>query len=182
MRSLEDLIDYQESREEIPYWHVGNGENMRSKVSSYQRGYLMEKEDQKCLLVIRGIEIFLPLSLVEVRSCIVEETILEGQLVVTIKEKEELGQTSELDLVEEEENSTKMLKIFSQEAEQGITTTLEVVAEEEHADKILTPWEMELEMLEDWLNHPEPVDDCHEQKVMQMLAEEHSKELLRILS
>jgi hypothetical protein len=40
---------------------------------------------------------------------------------------------------------------------------------------MLTPWEMELEMLEDWLNHPEPVDDCHEQTVMQMLAEEHSR-------
>jgi hypothetical protein len=26
--------------------------------------------------------------------------------------------------------------------------------EEEHLDKIPTPWEMELEMLEDWLNHP----------------------------
>jgi hypothetical protein len=54
--------------------------------------------------------------------------------------------------------------------------------EEEHADKMLTPWEMELEMLEDWLNHPEPVDDCHEQTVMQMLAEEHSEESLRNFS
>jgi hypothetical protein len=50
-----------------------------------------------------------------------------------------------------------MLKIFIQEAEQEITT-----AKEENEDKMLTPWEMELEMLEDWLNHLEPVDDCHE--------------------
>jgi hypothetical protein len=55
-----------------------------------------------------------------------------------------------------------MLKIFSQEVEQGITTTLEVVAEEEHAYKMLTPWDMELDMLEDSLNHPKPIDDCHE--------------------
>jgi hypothetical protein len=47
---------------------------------------------------------------------------------------------------------------------------------------MLTPWEMELEMLEDWLNHPEPVDDCHEKTVMQMLAEENSKESLIIFS
>jgi hypothetical protein len=47
---------------------------------------------------------------------------------------------------------------------------------------MLTPWEKELEMLEDWLNHPEPVDDCHEQTVMQMLAEENSKESLRNFS
>jgi hypothetical protein len=47
---------------------------------------------------------------------------------------------------------------------------------------MLTPWEKELEMLEDWLNHPEPVDDCHEETVMQMIAEEHSEESLRIFS
>jgi hypothetical protein len=47
---------------------------------------------------------------------------------------------------------------------------------------MLTPWEKELEMLEDWLNNPEPVDDCHEETVMQMLAEEHSKESLRNFS
>jgi hypothetical protein len=55
-------------------------------------------------------------------------------------------------------------------------------AEEEHADKMLTPWEMELEMLEDWLNHPEPVDDCHEKTVMQMLEREHSEKLLKNFS
>ena len=47
---------------------------------------------------------------------------------------------------------------------------------------MLTPWEMELEMLEDWLNHPEPVDDCHEKTVMKMLVEEHSEELLKNFS
>jgi hypothetical protein len=47
---------------------------------------------------------------------------------------------------------------------------------------MLTPWEKELEMLEDWLNHPEPVDDFHEQTVMQILGEEHSTELLRNFS
>jgi hypothetical protein len=38
--------------------------------------------------------------------------------------------------------------------------------EEEHAYKMLTPWEKELEMLEDWLKNPEPVDDFHEHKIM----------------
>ena len=42
---------------------------------------------------------------------------------------------------------------------------------------MLTPWEKELEMLEDWLNHPEPVDDCQEQTVMQMLVEDNFEEL-----
>jgi hypothetical protein len=44
---------------------------------------------------------------------------------------------------------------------------------------MLTPWDMELEMLEDWLNHPEIVDNCHEKTVMQMLAEENYEESLR---
>jgi hypothetical protein len=55
-------------------------------------------------------------------------------------------------------------------------------AEEEHEDKILTPWEKELEMLEDWLNHPKLVGNCHKETVMQMIAKEHSKESLRIFS
>jgi hypothetical protein len=37
-------------------------------------------------------------------------------------------------------------------------------------------------MLEDWLNHSEPVDDCHEQTVMHMLAEDHFKESLKNFS
>jgi hypothetical protein len=77
-----------------------------------------------------------------------------------------------------------MLQVQQQEERQPAETVKEkkkwkmskaAPAEEEHADKMLTPWEKELEMLEDWLNHPEPVDDCHEQTVMQMLAEEHSR-------
>jgi hypothetical protein len=97
--------------------------------------------------------------------------------MVTVMMKDQILEAAQ---AEEEEHSAEMLKIFSQEAEQGITTSLEAVAEEEHVDKMLTPWEKELEMMEDWLNHPEPVDDCHEQTVMQILAEEHSEELLRI--
>jgi hypothetical protein len=54
--------------------------------------------------------------------------------------------------------------------------------EEEHANKMLTPWEMELEMLEDFLNNPEPVYGFHEETVMQMLVEDHSEEFLRIFS
>jgi hypothetical protein len=54
--------------------------------------------------------------------------------------------------------------------------------EEEHTVDMLTPWEKELEMWEDWLNNPEPVDDCREKTVMQMLAEENSEELLENFS
>ena len=45
--------------------------------------------------------------------------------------------------------------------------------EEQNAAKMLTPWEKELEMLEDWLNNPEPEDGC-QWTVMQIVGEEHS--------
>jgi hypothetical protein len=47
---------------------------------------------------------------------------------------------------------------------------------------MLTPWDMELDMLEDWLNHPEPVDDCHEKTVMKILEKEKSEKLLENFS
>jgi hypothetical protein len=40
---------------------------------------------------------------------------------------------------------------------------------------MLTPWETELEMLEDWLKNLEPVYGYHEETVMQMLAEVNSE-------
>jgi hypothetical protein len=48
------------------------------------------------------------------------------------------------------------------------------LAEEEvHAVKILTPWEKDLEMLEDWLNNPEP-EDGFQETIMHIVGEEHS--------
>jgi hypothetical protein len=35
-------------------------------------------------------------------------------------------------------------------------------------------------MMEDWLNNPKLVDDCHEQTVMQIVGEENSIELSEI--
>jgi hypothetical protein len=69
---------------------------------------------------------------------------------------------------EEKEHSEEGIKFFSQEAEEETTTALKLTTreEEENADKMLAPWEKELEMLEDWLNHLEPVDDCHEETIM----------------
>jgi hypothetical protein len=95
MGSLEDLIDCQVSREEIPYFQVGKGEKMRlskslmnSEVSLDQQEELTEK-DQRSLLIIGGIEVFLPHSPVEVRTCVAEATTGEGQPIVTVMEEEE---------------------------------------------------------------------------------------------
>jgi hypothetical protein len=46
---------------------------------------------------------------------------------------------------------------------------------------MLTQWEIELRMLEDWLDNPEPTDGC-QKTVMQISGEENSTELLKIFS
>jgi hypothetical protein len=72
-----DLGDYQEGRTKISSIQVGNKEDMRlceclmnSEVSSDQLGTLREEEDQKFILMIGGIGIFLPSSPVEANACI----------------------------------------------------------------------------------------------------------------
>jgi hypothetical protein len=56
---------------------------MNSAESSYKKGELVEV-DQWSILIIGGIEIFLPSSLVGARACVVGET-TEGQPTKTIK-------------------------------------------------------------------------------------------------
>jgi hypothetical protein len=43
---------------------------------------------------------------------------------------------------------------------------------------MLTQWEMELKMLEDWLDNPE-LEDGYQETFMQIAREEHSEELLK---
>jgi hypothetical protein len=83
------------------------------------------EEDQKYILIIGGIWIFLPNNPVEARECVAEAT-TKGQPTVTVIEEEGKKQTMMFSPTEGEENSTELLKIFSQEAEQGITVVLEV--------------------------------------------------------
>jgi hypothetical protein len=49
----------------------------------------------------------------------------------------------------------------------------------ENSDELLTQWEQELDMMEDWLKNPKPVDDFHEETIMQTIGEENSTELLK---
>jgi hypothetical protein len=130
------------------------------------------------LLMIGGIQIFLPFGQEEAEICVAEAATTEaGQPAETVRE--ELEQTLEAAQEEKEnEHSEECLNAFSQEAEEAAALKLAAEEAEEQADRLLTPWEMELEILEDWLNNPEPAGDCHEQ----ILAEEHSEESLRIFS
>jgi hypothetical protein len=54
----------------------------------------MIEEDQKSILMIGGIVVFLPHRLVEVKNCVTDATTTEGQQVVTVREKGEVEKTS----------------------------------------------------------------------------------------
>jgi hypothetical protein len=75
-----DLIDCQVGREEIPRCQVGKGSELRlveglmsSEVSSDQQRELTE-EDQKYIMIIERIEVFLPHSPIEARACVAGAT------------------------------------------------------------------------------------------------------------
>jgi hypothetical protein len=132
------LIVCQEGREEIPCCQVGKGEQMRlyeslmnSEVSSYQQGQLTEKEDQKRILMIGGIETFIPLSSFEASVCVVDVATTKRQPMMTTKEIE---QTLMFAQGEGDEHSEEWLKIFSQEAGKEITAAWELATEEEEEE------------------------------------------------
>jgi hypothetical protein len=65
---------------------VGKGEKMNSVQGSYQQGMLIG-EDQKYILIIEGIELFLPSIPIEATTHVVGATIGEGQPTVTVMEE-----------------------------------------------------------------------------------------------
>jgi hypothetical protein len=109
---------------------------MNLEVSSYQRGEIIE-EDQKGILMIGGIQIFLPYSPVEVNVCVADATIAtEGQPTETVKEEEEEGEKTLMSIpAEEKEHSEEWLKIFSQEAEKETAAALKLTTEEEEEEE-----------------------------------------------
>lgn len=120
MRSLRDLMDCQEGSKKFPICQVGMGTKMRlseglmdSEESSYQQGMLKDadsygsanrvnedddklktctirEEDRRNLLMIGGIEIFLPLSPEEAKVCVADEAATTGERQPTMTVKEEL--------------------------------------------------------------------------------------------
>jgi hypothetical protein len=158
-----DLTDYQVGNKKFPNCQVGRGKEVRlfeslrdSGVSSSQQGVLIsedsfgfadhvnedddklktctiQKEDQKSIMMIGGIWVFLPDSPVEARACVVDATTEEGQPTKNVIE-EEIEHTLTFSQGAEDEHSTEMLKIFIREDEKEMTATLKL-AEEEEVDK-----------------------------------------------
>jgi hypothetical protein len=70
------------------------------------------------------------------------------------------------------EHSEEWLNAFSQEAEEAAALKLAAEEAEEQAGRLITPWEMELEMLEDWLNNPEPAGELAEVELSEKVTEQ----------
>jgi hypothetical protein len=94
------LIEFHGGRREIPYHQVGEGEEINSVESSYQKGVLIDEhscgfadqvseddeklntpiaveEDQRCVLIVGGIQIFLPNSPIETNTRVAHEEVVQ---------------------------------------------------------------------------------------------------------
>jgi hypothetical protein len=107
----------------------------------------LEEEDQRSVLIIGGIKIFLPRSQVEA-SVQVSGATGEIQPVEIVIEEEMDQILKSVQVEEEEEHSEKLLKIFSQEVEQEITAELKPTVEEETYNMDFVDLCEELEALE----------------------------------
>jgi hypothetical protein len=150
---------------------------MNSAESSYQQGVLME-EDQRCVLIIGGIQIFLPNSPTEANTSVAHEEVVQQE-----SKKEAMGPNDfKANCVcdagaTEERQPARTVK--EEEKEQTLMSA--PTEKEENSDELLTQWEQEMKMLEDWLDNPEP-EDGFQETVMQIAGEEHSTELLKNFS
>jgi hypothetical protein len=102
---------------------------MNLELSSDQPEELTEEKDQKDILIIGGIQIFLPLSPVEARVCVVDVVTRERQPVVTVGEMEQISEATQAE--EGNDHFEEWLKFFGQEDETKTTTALELATEEE---------------------------------------------------
>jgi hypothetical protein len=94
-----DLIVCQESSGSIPYCQVGRDEKvswnqpeelteqMSSEMNLDQHVQLTEEEDWRNILMIGGIEVFLPLAQEEVEIWVADVATAEGQSTEPVKEK-----------------------------------------------------------------------------------------------
>jgi hypothetical protein len=73
-----DIIECQVGREKIPSFRVGKGEEMNSAEISYQQEVLVE-EDHRCVLIIWGIQIFLPNSPTDANTSVAHEEVVQQE-------------------------------------------------------------------------------------------------------
>jgi flagellar biosynthesis GTPase FlhF len=156
---------------------------MNSAESSYQQGELME-EDQKCILIIGGIQIFLPISPVEASTSVAHEEVVQQESKKEAMRPNDFKANCVCDAGTTEE---RQLARTVKEEEEEKTLMSAPTEKEENSDEFLTQWEQELKMLEDWLDNPKREDgharrqSCRlqEKRIQLELLKNSSRELNR---
>jgi hypothetical protein len=152
-----DLIVCQEGSRKIPYFQVGRDKQVRlceslmnSEVSLDQQMQLTEEEDLRNLLMIGGIQIFLPHSPEEAKVCVADEatTTEVGQLAETVRKKNWSRYLEAAQAEEEDEHSEEWLNIFSQETEK--TAALELAEVEKRKKQTTLVWLICMNKLKPW--------------------------------
>jgi hypothetical protein len=138
----------------------------------------LEEEDQRCILIIGGISIFLPSIPTEASACVAHEEVMQEA-----SREEAMGpnvfKTNSACVAGTEEERQPTETVMKEEKEKTLKSSQERrEEEEEHSDKMLTQWEKELKMLEDWLRNPETEEDCQKDAVMKSGEEFHPEEQL----
>jgi hypothetical protein len=124
---------------------VGKGGDMNSVESSYQQSMLME-EDQWCVMIIGGIQIFLQNSPQEANTSVAHEEVVQKESKKEAMEPNDFKANYVYDVgVAEERQPTKTVK----EEEKEKTLMFTPTEKEENSDELLTQWEKQLKMLED---------------------------------
>jgi hypothetical protein len=123
---------------------------INSKMDLDQQVQLTEEEDLRDLLIIGGIQVFLPLSPEEAGVYVADGAATAAeQSAVIVRKEEELEQTLEASQDEEEnEHSEECLDAFIQEAKEVVELKLtaeEVEEDDEHSEEWLNIFSQEAE-------------------------------------
>jgi hypothetical protein len=116
----------------------------------------MEEEDRDNIMMIGGIQIFLPLAQEEVEIYVADgAATAEEQSAETVRKEEGLEQTLEAAQADEEENehSEEWINIFSQKAEEVVALKLtaeEAGEDDEHSEEWLRIFSQETEKTATW--------------------------------
>jgi hypothetical protein len=168
MGSVDLIICQGSSSESIPYGQMGR-DDLRSQtqpgeltehISSQEDQQMKltgEEEHQDGILMIGGIEIFLPFAQEEAENSVQNATTAgeQSQLMMTVKEEKELEQAFETAQTDEEKNecSEEQLNKFSQQAERAAAfelTVKEIEGGNEHSEEWLDIFSISAEKTATW--------------------------------
>jgi hypothetical protein len=129
-------------------------EQVSSEMDLDQQIQLTEEEEWRNLLMMGGIEIFLPFSQEEVENCVADAATTEAEQPVVTVGEEELEKIFETTQVEKEnEHSEECLNAFIQEAEEAAALKLtaeETEGDDEHSEEWLNIFSQETEKTATW--------------------------------